>query len=710
MRHPFFLILIVTALSLLSAFNLCVHAAQQPEPVARIAALRGNAVATDTSAQQRPLTVRAALYEGDTIVTGPRGRLQILFSDNTIISIGRDTTLLINEYLWQPDQEEGALHTEVKEGIFRVMGGKITKAAPQNFTTKTPAATIGIRGSMYAGVVTGQQLSVVFQGGRGIVVTNDFGSVEIRKAGYGTHVKINEPPPPPSLFSGDEMNAFTDDLADTDDDENGSENGTADDDSDSSDDSFDDAADETDTSQTPDETDPTQEGEIDQDNFDAATLPPANETDPIIDTSTSWTPPTQGITLFQGSIAGMAVHYDDGTEEAINEPVDILANWYNHKVLGVVYDSQEEMGMPVFFFGDIDGSTVGDIKVFGGGGIQADYNDPYFDQISVVEGVGSGYFMGTDTGTFYFSGSGYDYAIEPADQPALSEWLVEGAGIEVKTMSAPAGSATWQGYVVGISEDMNNIDTDRRLLTGDMTLGINKDTGNINGSISASDGAFSLNNITVGSTYGSAFIADNLFAALLGGGSTPLKEHGNYLVTGPGEEQFLDYATWGYWEAAYSDGTRQYHNHVPGAMWVAGKPTPTTDIAAMAGNNMVGSYDGKVLGSKIDTTSTMQVSEISGTMELTVDFGMLGSTAAINGDMALDDGAMFYIESMGTAGSPHFSGSLSGSGMSGGIVGTMYGPDAGSIGGNFSATNGSNLTYQGIYGLNQTGLEENIFQ
>lgn len=708
MRQPFFLILIVTALSLLSTFNLSVNAAQPPEPVARIAALRGKAVATDTAARQRPLTVRAALYEGDTIVTGPRGRLQILFSDNTIISIGRDTTLLINEYLWQPDKEEGALHTEVKEGIFRVMGGKITKAAPRNFTTKTPAATIGIRGSMYAGVVANQQLSVVFQGGRGIVVTNDFGSVEIRKAGYGTHVKMNEPPPPPTLFSGDEMDAFTDDLTDTDTDEDDAENGTVDD-SDGSDDSFDDTADESDTSPAPDATDPTQE-EIDQEPFDTATLPPVSETDPLIDTSTSWTPPTQGITLFQGAIAGSSLLYEDGTQETINEPADILANWHNHKVLGIVYDSQIDLAMPVFFFGDIDGSTVSNIKVFGGGGIQADYNDPYYDQVSVVEGVGNGYFMGTDTGTFYFSGSGYDYAIEPSDQPALSEWLVEGAGIEVKTMPAPAGSDTWIGYVVGISEDMNNIDANRRLLTGGMVLGINKDTGDISGSISADDGAFSLNNITVGGTYGSAFIADNLFAALLGGGSTPLKEHGNYLVTGPAEEQFLDYATWGYWEVAYSDGTQQYHNHVPGAMWLAGKPTATTDIAAMAGNNLTGNYSGTVKGSKIDTTSPTQVSKISGTMELTVDFAMLGSTAAINGDMALNDGTMFYIEAMGTAGSPHFGGSLLGSGISGDIVGTMYGPDAGSIGGNFSATNGSNLTYQGIYGLNQTSLGELIFQ
>ena len=277
-------------------------------------------------------------------------------------------------------------------------------------------------------------------------------------------------------------------------------------------------------------------------------------------------------------------------------------------------------------------------------------------------------------------------------------------------MPAPAGSDTWIGYVVGISEDMNNIDANRRLLTGGMVLGINKDTGDISGSISADDGAFSLNNITVGGTYGSAFIADNLFAALLGGGSTPLKEHGNYLVTGPAEEQFLDYATWGYWEVAYSDGTQQYHNHVPGAMWLAGKPTATTDIAAMAGNNLTGNYSGTVKGSKIDTTSPTQVSKISGTMELTVDFAMLGSTAAINGDMALNDGTMFYIEAMGTAGSPHFGGSLLGSGISGDIVGTMYGPDAGSIGGNFSATNGSNLTYQGIYGLNQTSLGELIFQ
>lgn len=687
MRSP---LILLASIALLHLFTLPALAAVADEPVARVAALRDQAFATNAQGEKRALQVREALFTGDTIETGARARLQLLFTDNTIISLGRQTTFIINEYLWQPDKQEGAFHSEVKEGIFRVMGGKLTKAAPQNFTTKTPAATIGIRGSMYAGVVSGQRLSVVFQGGMGIFVSNAHGTIDILKAGYGTHVQADEPPPPATPFSGDDMADFTAGLNGTDSDDG--DDGATDDGAaggDATDDGTGDG-DATDTT-TPDQ--PT-ESTVPSPPTDLVTLPPP---EPIIDTAVLWTPPTDGITLFQGALGGVSLHFDDGTQESINEPVDIFANWHNGKVLGIVYDSTQENGLPVFFFGDIEGSQVANVKIFGSGGNSSDYLDPY-STISFIEGNGSGGFLGTDTGAFYFQASGYEYDIAPPTQPALSSWNVQGVGQEITTTAAPRGVETWQGYVVGISED---IDFNRQLLTGSLSLNINKDTGNISGALSASDSEFIIDNTTVGGAYGSAYIADNLFAAILGGGSPTLKPHGNYLVTGPKDKQFMNYATWGYWEIAYSVGTSQYHNQVPGAMWVAGKPTSATDMAALAGNNVVGSYSGKVMASKIDTAAAMQqVSEVGGSINLNVNFANLGSTGAISGNMALMDGNAFQVEGFGNPGNANFNAALFGNSLAGDLNGTFYGPNAGSVGGNFKIGGGT-VTYLGIFGGNR---------
>ncbi len=90
--------------------------------------------------------------------------------------------------------------------------GKIAKVAPQKFSTETLSATIGIRGSTYAGNVSGDSLTVVLEGGTGIEVTNEGGSVLITKVGYGTSVPSQyDPPATPSKFTG----SLLDDLAES---------------------------------------------------------------------------------------------------------------------------------------------------------------------------------------------------------------------------------------------------------------------------------------------------------------------------------------------------------------------------------------------------------------------------------------------------------------------------------------------------------------
>ena len=173
--------------------------------VATVVAARGDVQALDAKGKARALSVQSPIFEDDTLRTGERSRVQIMFTDNTLVSLGTATTMKIAEYRWQPDQKDGALKTRIKEGTFRVMGGALTKTAPQNFKTETPTATIGIRGSMYAGVATADFLSVVFQGGKGIEITNPFGTVEISKPGYGTKVALDKPPLPPMKFTAQEL-------------------------------------------------------------------------------------------------------------------------------------------------------------------------------------------------------------------------------------------------------------------------------------------------------------------------------------------------------------------------------------------------------------------------------------------------------------------------------------------------------------------------
>ncbi|MBU4118946.1 MAG: FecR domain-containing protein [Proteobacteria bacterium] len=197
--------------------------------VATVVAIRGNVQALNAQGKSRALAIQSAIFEDETLQTGERSRVQIMFSDNTLINLGNATTMKIAEYRYQPEQKDGALKTQIKEGTFRIMGGALAKTAPQNFKTETPTATIGIRGSMYAGLVTPDFLSVVFQGGKGIDITNAFGTVEITKPGYGTKVALNKPPVPPIKFTTKELGELNKALGGNGAEENGEdkENGSA---------------------------------------------------------------------------------------------------------------------------------------------------------------------------------------------------------------------------------------------------------------------------------------------------------------------------------------------------------------------------------------------------------------------------------------------------------------------------------------------------
>ena len=174
------------------------------EKAATVVAVRGGVKVISKDGETKELKSKDSINQSDTINTGKRGRIQILFSDGTLISLGRKTEMKISEYQWNRDNKKGALKTTVKEGTFRVMGGAITKYAPKNFTTDTPTATIGIRGSSYTGAVLPIpspnpvptfSLSVYFQGGKGIDITNDAGTVGITTPGFGTRVLSPELPP-----------------------------------------------------------------------------------------------------------------------------------------------------------------------------------------------------------------------------------------------------------------------------------------------------------------------------------------------------------------------------------------------------------------------------------------------------------------------------------------------------------------------------------
>lgn len=93
------------------------------------------------------------IFLGDAITSGKASGLQIMLLDETVFTIGPNSEISIDEFVYDPSTGSGKVAASVAKGAFRFITGKIARKRPEDMTVRLPTATIGIRGTIVAGVV-----------------------------------------------------------------------------------------------------------------------------------------------------------------------------------------------------------------------------------------------------------------------------------------------------------------------------------------------------------------------------------------------------------------------------------------------------------------------------------------------------------------------------------------------------------------------------
>ncbi|MCI5119705.1 MAG: hypothetical protein D3908_00620 [Candidatus Electrothrix sp. AUS4] len=86
---------------------------------------------------------------GDKLTTGANGSLGVIFTDNTRISLGSNSKIDINEYVFQPEKGSFSFLTELVQGTASYISGAIGKLSPKSVKFKTPTAVVGVRGTSF---------------------------------------------------------------------------------------------------------------------------------------------------------------------------------------------------------------------------------------------------------------------------------------------------------------------------------------------------------------------------------------------------------------------------------------------------------------------------------------------------------------------------------------------------------------------------------
>ena len=89
------------------------------------------------------------IYQNDTIGTRRDSSVGIIFEDNTILTLGPKSEIVIDEYVFTPQEGKLSMIARMLKGTASYLSGIIGRQSPESVKFQTPDATIGIRGTKF---------------------------------------------------------------------------------------------------------------------------------------------------------------------------------------------------------------------------------------------------------------------------------------------------------------------------------------------------------------------------------------------------------------------------------------------------------------------------------------------------------------------------------------------------------------------------------
>ena len=160
----------------------------------------GAAIGDIKNQKNESLSNGSKIFFGDTIISKSQSNAQILFLDQTVLTLGEETELTIDEFVYDPNSQEGSFVSTVKSGTVKFITGQISKKNPDNLEVKVPAGTLGARGTEFVVLSESENQSTVVLLGPGpnntlgmipgnLILSDGVSSVNITNPGFEAMVK-----------------------------------------------------------------------------------------------------------------------------------------------------------------------------------------------------------------------------------------------------------------------------------------------------------------------------------------------------------------------------------------------------------------------------------------------------------------------------------------------------------------------------------------
>jgi hypothetical protein len=122
--------------------------------IGKVKTLQGEVVVIRNN-KELSLIINDNIYQNDTLRTAINSSVGIIFIDDTVLSLGPQTELVVDEYVFSPEKGAMAMIIRMIKGTASYLSGIIGRQSPDSVKFQLPEASIAIRGTHFLVKVEG---------------------------------------------------------------------------------------------------------------------------------------------------------------------------------------------------------------------------------------------------------------------------------------------------------------------------------------------------------------------------------------------------------------------------------------------------------------------------------------------------------------------------------------------------------------------------
>ncbi|MEQ8708945.1 MAG: FecR domain-containing protein [Rhodospirillales bacterium] len=144
---------------------------------------------------ERQLAVADAVYAEETIETGSGAATDLVFEDETTIKIGPGAQVLLDRFVYNPNQGVGDVGVSILKGTLRFVSGSMQSSSYQ---IQTPAAVVTVRGTVFTLIVDDNGTTTVAVEDGGVTLSTPDGSSVDVGPGQASSASVGSAPGAPT--------------------------------------------------------------------------------------------------------------------------------------------------------------------------------------------------------------------------------------------------------------------------------------------------------------------------------------------------------------------------------------------------------------------------------------------------------------------------------------------------------------------------------